>query len=81
MNEKEYLTAIVTPLLSKPEEISVGHSIDEKGVLLTLKVSGDDMGRIIGKGGITANSIRNLMRQYGSLNQKHIAVKIAEPEE
>lgn len=80
MNEKEYLTAIVTPLLSHPEDLHIEHSVDEKGVLLLLEANKEDMGRIIGKAGITANSIRTLMRQYGVKNQAHVSVKINEIE-
>jgi len=79
MNEKDYLVSIVKPLLSRPEALVIEHVVDERGILLTITASGDDMGRLIGKAGSTANSLRSLLRQYGALTQRHISVKINDP--
>ena len=79
MNEQTYLESIVTPLLSHPEDLKIDHVVDDKGILLTITAHQADMGRIIGKGGATANSIRTLVRQYGALHEKHISVKITDP--
>lgn len=79
MNEKQYLESIVIPLLTKPESLVIDQTSDERGILLTLQANKEDMGRIIGKGGATANSIRILMRQYGATRQLHISVKINDP--
>lgn len=79
MNEEtKYLESIVKPLLAYPDDIKIEHSVDEKGVLLQLSANKVDMGRIIGKAGITANSIRTLVKQYGVLREKHVSVKINE---
>jgi len=80
MEETEYLKSIVSPLLSHPEDLHIQQSVDEKGVLLLLEANKEDMGRIIGKAGITANSIRTLLRQFGVLRQAHVSVKINEIE-
>ena len=80
MNEQTYLESIIAPLLAHPEDLNIAHQIDEKGVLLTIKANASDMGRVIGRGGSTANSIRTLMKQYGALHQQHISVKISDPE-
>lgn len=79
MNEKQYLESIVKPLLSRPEALVLEHTTDERGILLTITASGDDMGRLIGKAGSTANSLRSLLRQFGALTQRHISVKINDP--
>lgn len=79
MNETTYLENIVTPLLSHPEDLKIEQVVDEKGVLLTLTANGEDMGRLIGKLGCTANAIRTLLRQYGVLHEAHISVKINDP--
>ena len=79
MNEQTYLESIITPLLAHPEELKIDHVVDDKGILLTVTAHQADMGRIIGKGGATANSIRTLVRQYGGLIEKHISVKITDP--
>lgn len=79
MNEKEYLESIIVPLLTNPADLKIEHVNDEKGILLTISTNKTDMGRIIGKNGITANSIRTLMRQFGVQYQKHVSVKISDP--
>ena len=76
MNEKEYLESILIPLLTQKDDLEVIQTSDERGVLLSVTAHKDDMGRIIGKQGVTANSIRTLMRQYGATRQLHISVKI-----
>lgn len=79
MNEQTYLESIVKPLLSHPESLVIKHAVDEKGILLTITAHGDDMGRLIGKAGSTANSLRSIIRQFGALTQRHISVKINDP--
>jgi len=51
------------------------------GVLITLKVEKEDMGKIIGKNGQTAKSIRTLLRIIGSKHNARVNLKIVEPEE
>ena len=51
------------------------------GVLLTLKVSKEDMGKIIGKSGQTAKALRILLRIIGSKNNSRVNLKIVEPAE
>ena len=50
--------------------------IDEKGVLLALTVDPEDVGRVIGKRGITAQSIRTLLRALGTKNDARYNLKI-----
>ena len=61
---KELLTAIVSGLVEKPEEVSV--TVDEPNeegvVVYHLHVGSDDMGRVIGKQGRIAKAIRTVMR-------------------
>lgn len=78
-SEQEYLQSILLPIIQRHDHASIERKVDEKGVLLTLTVHPDDMGRVIGKGGETARSIRHLLRQYGMQQQAHIALKINEP--
>ena len=77
-NDEKYLSDIVLPLVSKP--INVSRKVDERGVYLELKVDKEDMGRIIGKGGETVNSIRALLRQFGRSREKVISLRVIEPE-
>ena len=66
-------------MVMNPDEVEVTRSVDEMGVLITLKVSKEDMGRIIGKNGQTAKAIRVLLRIIGSKNNAQVNLKIVEP--
>ena len=77
--ESAYLLDLIRPIVTNFADARVERKVDEKGVLLTLTVDQNDMGRIIGKGGETARSIRHLLRQMGMQNQAHVALKINEP--
>lgn len=81
MNEVQYISAIIIPLIQYPEALKITKKTDEKGILLIVTVYQTDMGRVIGKLGATATSIRNLMRQYGITNNLHISIKIDEPQQ
>lgn len=76
---EEYLDAIVKPLLSNPEELTIVKSTDDLGVLLAVSVSKDDMGHLIGKQGQNILSIRKLIGMYGMRHNAKIAIKINEP--
>lgn len=55
---------------------NVERRVDEKGVLLTIKIDGQYMGRVIGKGGETVNAIRALLHALGSSNGAHYSLKV-----
>lgn len=76
----EYLLSIVKPLVSKPDKVHVTQALDAKGVLLTLSVAREDMGRVIGKEGRHMRSIRDIVGLYGILNEAKISVKLSEPD-
>ena len=76
--EVDYLEAIINPIIKG--DVKIEKKIDERGVLLTVKLDQEDIGRVIGKKGETARAIRRLIRQYGMANDMHIAVKIYEPD-
>ncbi len=78
--DKELLEFIVKALVDKPEEVKVERTIDEMGVLLSLKVHPEDMGQIIGREGSTAKAIRSLIRIIGLKNHARVNLKIEEPE-
>ena len=77
--DKEFLVYVIKALVDNPEEVKVDRKVDEMGVLLSLKVNPEDMGVIIGKGGATARSIRNLVRIVGLKNHARVNLKIEEP--
>lgn len=84
MNEKntdqEFVEYVVKSIVNNPQDVVVERTIDEFGVLLTLKVNQEDMGLIIGKNGSTAGSIRTLVRIIGLRNHARVNFKIAEPD-
>jgi predicted RNA-binding protein YlqC (UPF0109 family) len=82
MNESDtqFLEYVVKSLVDKPDEIKISRSVDEMGVLLTLVVDRDDMGKIIGRQGNTAKAIRTLLRVVGMKNNARVNLKINEPE-
>lgn len=78
--DQEFLEFIVKSVVDNPDEVKVERTIDERGVLLTLAVSSQDMGMIIGRQGSTAKAIRTLLRVIGAKNDARINLKINEPE-
>ena len=75
---KELLTAIVSGLVEKPEEVTVTvDEPDEEGeVYYHIHVAEDDMGRVIGKQGRIAKAIRIVMRAAANRNNEKISVEI-----
>ena len=78
--DKEFLEYVVKALVDHPEEVEVDRKVDEMGVLLTLSVKQEDMGKIIGRSGNTAKAIRTLLRVVGMKNNARVNLKINEPE-
>lgn len=80
-SDQHFVEYIVKQIVDNPEMVGVERTVDEMGVLLTLTVARDDMGKIIGKDGQTAKAIRILLRVIGSKNNARVNLKIAEPQE
>jgi hypothetical protein len=78
--DKEFVEYVVKALVGHPEDVKVQRSVDDMGVLLELSVNPEDMGKVIGKAGATAKSIRTLLRVLGSRNDARVNLKIIEPE-
>lgn len=78
--DQEFLEFLIKGLVDYPDEVEVNRSVDEMGVLLTLKVNPKDMGRVIGRQGSTARSIRSLVRLVGLRHNARVNLKIVEPE-
>lgn len=76
--DQQFVEYIVKNLVENPEAVQVERTIDEKGVLLTLTVGDEDLGRIIGRRGATAQSLRNLLRALGVKNDARYNLKIVE---
>ncbi len=78
--DQAFLEQVVKALVDKPEKVEIQRTVDEMGVLLTLKVDQEDMGKIIGRDGNTAKAIRTLLRVVGMKNNARVNLKINEPD-
>lgn len=76
---RDFVEYIVKAIVDNPEKVEVEQTVDNLGVLITLKVDRDDMGKIIGKNGQTAKSLRVLLRMMGSKKNERYNLKIIEP--
>ena len=76
--DQQFVEFVVKSLVSKPDAVIVERRIDEKGVLLELTVDPEDLGRVIGKRGATAQSLRTLLRALGTKNDARYNLKIVD---
>jgi predicted RNA-binding protein YlqC (UPF0109 family) len=74
--DQQFIEYVVKSLVGKPDAVQVERRIDEKGVLLELTVDPEDLGRVIGKRGATAQSLRTLLRALGTKNDARYNLKI-----
>jgi predicted RNA-binding protein YlqC (UPF0109 family) len=78
--DQQFLETVVKALVDNPNAVRITRTVDEMGVLLTLDVHADDMGKIIGRSGNTAKAIRTLLRVVGMKHDARVNLKINEPE-
>ena len=79
--DQQFVEYIVKTLVNNPDKVEVKRSVDEKGVLLELTVDPEDVGRVIGRRGITAQSVRTLLRALGTKNDARYNLKIVNDDE
>ena len=77
---KELIEYIARSLVEEPEEVQVRQMGSGSRVRIELSVAKDDMGRVIGKGGKVANSIRTLLRVAAEKEGKQATLDVVEPE-
>lgn len=76
---KELLEFIARELVDEPDAVEVTETPDDRGVLYTLRVAPDDMGKVIGRGGRTARAIRTVMKAAATrAGIHHTHVEIAD---
>ncbi len=73
---KELLEYIARRLVDKPDAVAVDVNLEDDDVILTLSVDEQDMGRVIGRDGRVANSIRSLLRVMGTRSGQHVELEI-----
>jgi predicted RNA-binding protein YlqC (UPF0109 family) len=78
--DEQFLEYVVKALADNPSDVKIRRTVDEMGVLLTLSVNKDDMGKVIGRSGATAKAIRTILRVVGMKNDARVNLKIEEPE-
>lgn len=74
--DQQFVEYIVKSLVEHGDDVVVDRIVDEKGVLLTLTVNPEDLGRVIGRRGVTAQSLRTLLRALGTKNSARYNLKI-----
>jgi uncharacterized protein len=74
-----FLEYVVKALVDAPDAVQIQRSVDEMGVLLTLTVAPEDMGKIIGRDGNIAKAIRTLLRVVGMKHNARVNLKVNEP--
>ncbi|MBC7836735.1 KH domain-containing protein [Acetobacteraceae bacterium] len=77
--DQEFLEFVVKGLVENPDAVKINRAVDEMGVLLTLDLHPDDMGKVIGRSGNTAKAIRTLLRVVGMKHNARVNLKINEP--
>lgn len=78
--DREFVEYIVQSIVNNPKDVTVARTVDEMGVLISVKVNPEDMGLLIGKQGSTAKAIRTLARIIGLRNSARVNLRIEEPE-
>ena len=79
--DQQFVEYVVKSLVEHPDDVVVDRVIDEKGVLLTLTVNPEDLGRVIGRRGSTAQSLRTLLRALGTKNSARYNLKVVNNDE
>ncbi|MBV6451311.1 MAG: hypothetical protein MHPDNHAH_02042 [Anaerolineales bacterium] len=77
---KDLIEYIAKSLVEHPDEVQVTQSGSGSRVRIELSVAKDDMGRVIGKSGKVANSIRTLLRVAAEREGKHATLDVVEPD-
>lgn len=75
----QFLIETVQQLVDNPASVRVVSKLDEKGVLLTLTVDPSDVGKVLGKQGSIANSIRVILRSVGAREGASVHLHITDP--
>ncbi len=72
---KEILETIITTLVSDKDSVSINQIDGEQSVIFEVKVAENDMGKIIGKQGVIAKSIRTIMKAVASKENKRVSIE------
>jgi predicted RNA-binding protein YlqC (UPF0109 family) len=73
---KELVLYLAKSLVDHPEEVEVNEIEGDRSIILELKVSPEDMGKIIGKQGRIAKAIRTVVKAAATKEGKRVVVEI-----
>ncbi|MBI4054356.1 MAG: KH domain-containing protein [Candidatus Doudnabacteria bacterium] len=79
-SDQEFVEYVVKALVDHPDQVRTERTVDEMGVLITLHLNPEDMGKVIGRDGQTAKALRTLLRVVGAKSRARVNLKIVEPE-
>ncbi len=75
---QELLELLVKTLVKNENEVEVNKEEDEKSITFFVKVASEDIGRVIGKNGKMASSIRTIIKSIGAKEHKKVFVKFGD---
>jgi predicted RNA-binding protein YlqC (UPF0109 family) len=75
---KELVRLLAQQLVNKPDAVEVTEIRGEAATLLELRVAKEDLGRVIGKQGRTAQSIRTILNAVAARNNRKVNLEIVE---
>ncbi|MFN7160157.1 MAG: KH domain-containing protein [Candidatus Gracilibacteria bacterium] len=79
-DDQKFLEFAIHALVDDHDQVKIERVIDDYGVFFKVCVSKEDMGKIIGKKGRTAQALKTLLRVVGSRTQSRVNMKIIDPE-
>ncbi len=75
---RDLLEFLAREIVDEPDAVEIAESHDDRGMLLSLHVAPDDMGKVIGRGGRTARALRAVIRAAGTRTGVHASVEIVD---
>ncbi|HEX2260543.1 MAG TPA: KH domain-containing protein [Candidatus Binatia bacterium] len=75
---KELVQYLAKSLVNNPDAVEVKETVGETASVLELRVAKEDLGRIIGKQGRTAKSIRTILNAAASRTNRKVVLEIVE---
>jgi predicted RNA-binding protein YlqC (UPF0109 family) len=78
MNSENFLKYVVSFLVDKPEAVSVREVQGEDKIILEMRVAPEDIGKVIGRNGRIAKSLRSLITAAGTKDGKNYTLEIVD---
>ncbi|MFC1540464.1 KH domain-containing protein [Candidatus Margulisiibacteriota bacterium] len=73
---RELVEYIVKALVDKPDQVSVKETVGESVTIIEIRTADEDVGKVIGREGRIANSIRAITKAAAAKQQKKVSVEI-----